>query len=153
MNTIKCHVRVEGGKLLSAANAHRIKAVSLVPSDRMGNRLSPSIKGGAAVSPIYELRNEPPYFQEWRIVNEAKGYAFREIKHGSGICGHQPSVRALVIATLCCGLFGGRPDIEVRVDDAAPGEKSREQWNEHFRRMDEANKARWAKYTPLAKAA
>lgn len=150
MKTIKCHVRVEGGKLLTAANAHRIKAVALYPTDRMGNALHLDKKNGTALSPIYELRNDPPYFQEWRLVKVAKrGYAWREVTHGSGICGHRESVRLLVMATSVHGLFGTRDNIIIQVDDPKPGERTFAQWAEHFYAMDQRQHARWAQYAPL----
>ena len=106
MTTIKAHVRLEGGHLLSAANAQRIIARSTKPTDRSGNRLP---------SPIERFRNDPPYYQRWVIKKEPKGYIFREITSGSGICGCHPTVRELVIATLC----GLSSDIVVEVEDSA----------------------------------
>ncbi len=89
---IKAHVRLEGGRWLSNANAHRIVARSTKPTDRMGNSLP---------SPIFRYRDDPPYFQTWRIHKDKKGYRFQEVTHGAGICGHHRTVRELVISTLC----------------------------------------------------
>lgn len=105
--TIKCHITVEGGRLLSSTNAHRIVARHTVATDRMGNRLP---------TPIYELKNDPPYFQSWRVVRHPKkGYAFVEVRNGSGLGGFQPTVRRLVVSALCCGLFGARTDLKVEI--------------------------------------
>jgi hypothetical protein len=96
---IKVHVRVEGGRWLSNANANRILCRSTRPTDRHGNQLRPG---------------QEPYYQCWRIHKEAKGYIFYEVSHGGGICGHHKSVRALVLAT-CYGLFDYRSDLRVEV--------------------------------------
>jgi hypothetical protein len=69
----------------------------------MGNRLP---------SPIYRFRNDPPYYEVWKIKKEPKGYIFREVFHGGGICGCKPTVRELVISTLC----GFSNNIVVEVD-------------------------------------
>jgi len=86
--------KLVGGKHISAKNADRIIARSTEPTDKWGNRLN---KDG--VSPIFELRNQPPYFQRWIIKKEKEGYCFREVSHGGGICGAFPTVRGLVMAT------------------------------------------------------
>jgi len=92
MKQIIAHIKLDGGSLLSAKNAHRIIARSTRPSDRMGNRLP---------SPIERFKNDPPYFQKWVIRKEDKGYIFREVEHGGGICGCHKTVRRLVESTLC----------------------------------------------------
>jgi hypothetical protein len=150
MIEIKCHVRVDGGRLLTAANAHRIKCVSLVPSDRMGNRLEKH--AGKDVSPIYELRNEPPYFQEWRIFRSLKGYAFREIKHGGGICGYKCTVRELVISASVFGIFGPCGERVVQVEDERPG-FGPSYWQTRFKAMDEADQIKWARTEASARRA
>lgn len=110
MKQINAHIQLDGGRLLSAKNANKIIARALKPSDKSGNRLDKDGK-----SPIYERRNDPPYFQRWNIHKDAKGYCWREVTHGAGICGYGRTVRELVIKTLCCGLFGPREDIVVEV--------------------------------------
>lgn len=110
MKQIIAHIKLDGGRLLTAKNANNITARALNATDRSGNRLDKEGK-----SPIYERRNDPPYFQQWKIHKDAKGYCWREVTHGSGICGHGRSVRELVIKTLCCGLFGPRDGIVVEV--------------------------------------
>ena len=94
MKQIKAHIKLTGGNLLSAANAHRIIARATAPTDRYGNTL---VKGK---SPIDYLRDEPPYTQRWAVKKEPEGYIFREVSHNGGTCGHHPTVRALVEATL-----------------------------------------------------
>ena len=89
---IKVHYRIEGGHLLSRANIPRIIARCTRPTDKSGNSLP---------SPIERFRNDPPYFQTWVIRKEPKGYIFREVTHGAGICGCHPTVRALVLAAVC----------------------------------------------------
>jgi hypothetical protein len=114
---VVAHVRLENGHLLSAANAHRIVARATTPTDRWGNRLD---KDGR--SPIYKLRNEPPYYQRWVIRKDKKGFIFTEVGSGSGICGYAPTVRKLVINTLC-GLSSG---IVIEVLDEALAQPARE---------------------------
>jgi hypothetical protein len=91
MKQITAKIKVNGGRLLSAANAPRIIARDTRPTDKMGNSLP---------SPIFRFKNDPPYFQKWVIKKEPKGYIFREVTHGGGICGCHPTVRDLVISTL-----------------------------------------------------
>ena len=91
MKQITAKIKLSGGRLLSSANAHRIIARDTRASDKMGNSLP---------SPIYEYRNDPPYFQKWVIKKEPKGYIFREVNHGGGICGCHPTVRDLVLSTV-----------------------------------------------------
>jgi hypothetical protein len=93
MTQIIAHTKLDGGKLLSAKNAHNIVARSTVATDRMGNRIESS-----------PCADKTPYFQKWVIQKEAKGYIFREVSHGGGICGCHPTVRQLVVSTLA--LFG-----------------------------------------------
>lgn len=113
---IKCHVRVEGGKWLTAANAYRIQIRSTTPSDRSGNRLP---------TPIERFKNDAPYFQCWRIMrHKKKGFAFVEVCHGGGICGARQTVRELAISALGCysGYGGDYPVAELLpVDVAMPG--------------------------------
>jgi len=97
MKQILAHIKLDGGSLLSAKNASRIIARATWPSDRSGNRLP---------SPIERYKHDPPYFQKWVIRKESKGYIFREVHHGAGICGCHKTVRKLVEATLC-GLARG----------------------------------------------
>jgi len=78
-------------------------ARSTRPTDKYGNSLP---------SPILRLKNDPPYFQKWVIKKESKGYIFREVTHGGGICGCHRTVRQLVISTLC----GMSSDINVTVE-------------------------------------
>lgn len=94
MKQIKAHIKLTGGNLLSAANASRIIARATSPTDRYGNALT---KGQ---SPIERLRGEPPYMQRWAVKKEPEGFIFREVTNNSGTCGHHPTVRALVQATL-----------------------------------------------------
>lgn len=94
MKQIKAHIKLTGGNLLSAANASRIVARATSATDRFGNALT---KGQ---SPIDRLRGEPPYMQRWVVKKEPEGYIFREVSHNGGTCGHHPTVRALVQATL-----------------------------------------------------
>lgn len=102
MKQIIAHIKLDGGRLLSAKNAHRIVARTTRPSDKSGNRLP---------SPIERYRNDPPYFQRWVIHKDVKGYCFREVNHGGGICGYRKTVRSLVASALL-GLSG---DIVVEV--------------------------------------
>jgi hypothetical protein len=113
MNTqrIIAHIKIAGGSLLTAANAPRIVARALKPSDKSGNRLP---------SPIARYKDDPPYFQRWTIHRDEKGYCWKEVTHGAGICGYGRTVRELVIKTLCCGLFGPRDDIVVEVMPSPP---------------------------------
>ena len=106
MKQIIAHIKLDGGRLLSAKNANKIIARALKPSDKSGNRLP---------SPIFRYKDDPPYFQQWKIHHDAKGYCWKEVTHGAGICGYGRSVRELVIKTLCCGIFGPREDIVVEV--------------------------------------
>lgn len=106
MKQILAHIKLDGGSLLTAKNSNNIIARALKPSDKSGNRLP---------TPIERYRNDPPYFQRWKIHHDAKGYCWKEVTHGGGICGYARSVRELVIKTLCCGLFGPREDIVVEV--------------------------------------
>lgn len=94
MTTIKAHIRLEGGQLLSEANAQSIIA-----------RHQPF----ADMTPGFQA-----YFQRWVVRKEPQGFIFREVSHGAGICGHHPTVRQLVIATLC----GLSSDIIVEVEEA-----------------------------------
>ena len=110
MKQITANVKLNGGRLLSAKNANNIIARALTATDKWGNRLDKDGK-----SPIYERRNDPPYFQRWTIHKEAEGYCWKEVTSGSGICGLARTVRELVIKTLCCGLFGPRENIVVEV--------------------------------------
>lgn len=98
MKTITASIHLHGGRLLTAANASKITARATRPTDRCGNTLP---------TPIERYRNDPPYFQQWVIKKETRGFIFREISNGLGICGHHPSIRALVTATLCGG-YGDR---------------------------------------------
>lgn len=100
---IIARVTLDGGTLLSAANAHRIMARDTRPSDRMGNRHP---------SPLHRYKNDPPYFQRWTIKKEPEGFIFREVTHNGGLCGHADNVRQLVIKTLC-GLCGEHIIVEV----------------------------------------
>jgi len=102
MKQIIAHIKLDGGRLLSAKNASKIIARSTRPSDKSGNRLP---------SPIHRYKDDPPYFQKWVIRKEPKGYIFREVNHGGGICGCHKTVRRLVEATLC----GLSSDIVVEV--------------------------------------
>jgi hypothetical protein len=95
MKQIIAHIKLDGGKLLSAKNAHRIVARSTKPTDRSGNTLDQY-----GNSPTYSHKDEPPYFQQWIIKKEKKGFIFRERSHYGGICGHSRTVRQLVIQTL-----------------------------------------------------
>lgn len=110
MKQIIAHIKLDGGRKLTAKNSTHIIARALNPTDRCGNRLDKDGK-----SPIYERRNDAPYFQTWKIHKDAKGYCWREVTHGAGICGYGRTVRELVIKTLCCGIFGPREDIVVEV--------------------------------------
>lgn len=107
---IQLRVSVAGGRVLTAKNAHRITARSTRASDRMGNALDKLGK-----SPIFRLRDEPPYFQRWVIKKEKEGFIFREVQSNSGICGHAPTVRKLVIKSLSgfSALLGGHIVVEV----------------------------------------
>lgn len=81
-------ITVPNGRFLSAKNAPFITARSTRATDKSGNSLP---------SPIERYRNDPPYFCRWTIKKEAKGFIFREVENGSGICGHHATVRELVI--------------------------------------------------------
>ena len=96
MKRILAHITLDGGSLLSSKNAHKIVARSTKPTDRYGNTLDKNGK-----SPIGHLQNEPPYFRRWAVKKEKEGFIFREVNSNSGICGHAPTVRALVIKALC----------------------------------------------------
>lgn len=104
---ITARVTLDGGTLLSTANAHRIIARDTRPSDRSGNRLREGEK-----SPIERYKNDPPYFQRWTVKKEPEGFIFREVTHNGGLCGHADNVRQLVIKTLC-GLCGEHIIVEV----------------------------------------
>lgn len=106
MKQIKAHVRMEGGRFLTAANASKIIARSTRGTDRSGNRLP---------SPIEKYKNDPPYFQKWVIRKDRQGYHFQEVNHGGGICGYRKTVRELVLC-LFCSLSS---DIVVEFDPAA----------------------------------
>lgn len=122
---IATRIKVDNGRFLTEANAHRIVARSLQPTDRMGNRL-----GKDGKSPLWSLRNDPPYYRVWRIRKEVpdkcfglgkkRQFIFREVSDGSGICGYAPTVRSLVIKTLS-GLFGSRTDITIEVEPDLAG--------------------------------
>lgn len=73
----------------------RIVARATKPSDRYGNTFP---------SPLPELRNEPPYYREWRIQKTKHGYEFREVRSGMGICGGHKTIRSLVIGTVGLGI-------------------------------------------------
>lgn len=83
---ITASIKLEGGKLLTAANAHKIFAIR---TDKTAPR------------------------KRWKIVENHHGFIFWEVTHGGGICGYHPNIRALVIATLLgnCG-----DDIEVHFE-------------------------------------
>jgi hypothetical protein len=103
-------VKLQGGRLLTAANADKIFAQKLTPSDRWGNRLGKPVGGGYT---DYQGRPCEAYFQKWKIHKDEKGFCWREVSHGSGICGYAGNVRELVIKTL----FGFSSDIVVEVEE------------------------------------
>ena len=88
MITFTPKITVPNGRLLSARNASKITVRSTRPTDKSGNSLP---------SPIERYRNDPPYFCRYVICKEPKGFIFREVGNGSGISGHSPTVRELVI--------------------------------------------------------
>ena len=88
---ITASVQIKGGRHLSAANAGRIFARSLRPTDPCGNSLP---------SPIDRYRGQPPYFQRWAPKKEKQGWIFIEVGNGMGINGHHPTLRALVVSVL-----------------------------------------------------
>lgn len=104
MKEIKAFVQLQNGQLLSSKNHKRIVARSTTVCTNVIHR---------------EIDNKT-YHEEWRISRECKGYIFREVKHGGGICGHHPSVRALVLATLC-GLAGAHIRVMVEEDSDLKG--------------------------------
>jgi hypothetical protein len=90
------------------------------------------------------LRNEPPYFREWRIERSSKGFAFREVGSGMGICGHRPTVRELVISALF--VFS---DEQFRVEvTEEPFEDAK--WEKHFAAVDRRNEDRWSQFRKAA---
>lgn len=98
MKQIKAHIKLDGGKYLSAKNKDKIIARCTEPTDRMGNR---------------DTKGEQ-YFQKWVIKKEKEGYIFREVSHNGGIGGHAATVRQLVIHALL-GIYGFRSRIVVEV--------------------------------------
>lgn len=77
---------VPHGRYLAPKYADKITARSILSTDRNGNTLS-------------RFSKSAPYFQQWRIVKETKGWIFREVTNGAGICGHHPTIRELVIVS------------------------------------------------------
>lgn len=103
MKKITARITVSGGSLLTAANAGRIVARSIRPTDPSGNSLP---------SPINLHRGKPPYFQTWRVKKEPAGFIFREQANGQGISGHHPTVRRLVISALLIPTAGIVVEVE-----------------------------------------
>ncbi len=96
---IKAHIRLENGRMVSAANVRRIV-----------------VRGNKDISKNHlGLGFTPSYRETWVVMHEPKGYIWREITHGCGINGHFPTLRALVLRTAAAGY-----DIEVLPDDVAP---------------------------------
>jgi hypothetical protein len=97
---IKAHIRLENGRMISAANARRIV-----------------VRGNKDISKTHlGLGFTSSYRETWVIMHEPKGYIWREITHGCGINGHFSTLRGLVLRTAAAGY-----DVEVLPDDVAPG--------------------------------
>lgn len=122
LNKISVHYRIDGGKLLSAKNAHRIVARCFQPQ-----------RGHVGMAEDYK--------ETWVIKKEAKGFCFTEITHGGGICGHAPSVRLLVLRS-SFALFGPNTDREIVLVSEEQAAELHRTCDAH-KEIRAANEARW----------
>ncbi len=94
---IKLKVSLVGGQHISLANMDSIVAKSIFPTSSISTKVIDGI-----------IAEKGEYYPEWRVKKEPKGYIFREVNSDCGICGHHPSLRKLIIASI-----GHRIKIEI----------------------------------------
>lgn len=87
--TIRSHIRLENGKLISQKNFKRFIA-------RGDKDISRNVLG-------YGFTSE--YREAYVIMSEPEGYIWREINHGMGINGHHRSLQDLIRCTCWIGGF------------------------------------------------